>query len=787
MSTITTEARPRPVEITLIGAKDAFNNSIDDISQGQSDVSSFLAVKKRFKDLSNYITLQLLKKDASRRPRISTTRQTAAISPNTTTPLPVIAHIESREVALPERPDNLPVVAECSIVEVATSQKGGSVPFVSTDVTTPEREITSLPVTTHPVLPEFDQIDEGLYQAIRIAVPRIYLSKWEESWKEIIKGRLVKLGLENSISGLSLCMVGKTADSHGMEATIVVYCGSANKKKIVKDLAPFVRSYVKPPPVGLRVIAEDILFSSGDSINSSELVPHEISGMFVMITESVPGLVSETQSLMGITMRANEPIGPSGLPIQHSLCTIGGVIKVGDDILALSVAHSLWATHEDLPSPNQVHNVFCGKVKSAQWSNNQEALLASSSTGRSQDWMTVELDRKYYLPNQFQAEGCSDLIPIHEFLNTQDILDGNVWVCGGISGVQAGWISTTPTTIIYGKAEYSVVTIALLRPLCKFYLANVYCRKLADQMKLAAGDSGSWVIQDNKLCGYILARLNNRQWAYMLPIQSVFDDIERYLFDTTGSRVKVTLPTAPEVHFAQTRSTTPNKKTSQDRLLELQPIELQSDQQILAARHDHQLELAMECDMLNASAMQPITQASRDSLEISTATFGTVNDPKVEDRNLSRSLGRPKWSSEASWVDANQPTEKFIPPPDLEMLSPSFAVQISSDLNTVVSTKERPTFDVEPESERLPRVRINIPARTLTMLILYWAADHLVLLFFLLIAGVWLTIVLVLVLVVLPRKSLSQGEIAAIIVGITIFILLGILMPCCCFTRRRRV
>lgn len=43
------------------------------------------------------------------------------------------------------------------------------------------------------------------------------------------------------------------------------------------------------------------------------------------------------------------------------------------------------------------------------------------------------------------------------------------------------------------------------------------------------GDSGSWVVSqsDHKLCGYIFARVVGFQWAYMLPISPIIDDITR--------------------------------------------------------------------------------------------------------------------------------------------------------------------------------------------------------------------------------------------------------------------
>jgi len=32
-------------------------------------------------------------------------------------------------------------------------------------------------------------------------------------------------------------------------------------------------------------------------------------------------------------------------------------------------------------------------------------------------------------------------------------------------------------------------------------------------------------VRDSKVCGYIFARLDEEPWAYMLPIEPVFDEI----------------------------------------------------------------------------------------------------------------------------------------------------------------------------------------------------------------------------------------------------------------------
>jgi len=59
------------------------------------------------------------------------------------------------------------------------------------------------------------------------------------------------------------------------------------------------------------------------------------------------------------------------------------------------------------------------------------------------------------------------------------------------------------------------------------------------------GDSGSWVVRDHKLCGYIFARLDGAAWAYMVPIEPVFDEISRVF--SKDIEVKVDVPDAATI------------------------------------------------------------------------------------------------------------------------------------------------------------------------------------------------------------------------------------------------
>ena len=42
---------------------------------------------------------------------------------------------------------------------------------------------------------------------------------------------------------------------------------------------------------------------------------------------------------------------------------------------------------------------------------------------------------------------------------------------------------------------------------------------------IARGCSGAWVLQGDTLCGYLISARNESLWAYMMPIQSVVEDV----------------------------------------------------------------------------------------------------------------------------------------------------------------------------------------------------------------------------------------------------------------------
>jgi hypothetical protein len=67
------------------------------------------------------------------------------------------------------------------------------------------------------------------------------------------------------------------------------------------------------------------------------------------------------------------------------------------------------------------------------------------------------------------------------------------------------------------------------------------------------GDSGSWVVRDDRLCGYIFSRVVDSFWAYMLPIEPILEDIRQTLNmePSTSLGISTSSETSPGATFSR--------------------------------------------------------------------------------------------------------------------------------------------------------------------------------------------------------------------------------------------
>jgi hypothetical protein len=313
----------------------------------------------------------------------------------------------------------------------------------------------------------FVKREKNLYEAVRLRPQKSLLNQWRTSGKPTIDKRLKDLRLgPNILFNLRLSMMGPSADEKSMKPTILIVCDRYKVKDVENSLKEFVRisfpDYVefKVIPGSVRLAAGALCgFPSnpGDRTNL-EVYTSSHGGAFPFLgTAGSMKLPKELNQRAEITM--------------YEMCTIGGMISIGDLPYGLTVAHSMregWTTMID---SGQSIGSHCGRVGFYEWSGDEyidaEALSTSTSRGRepavAMDWMLVQLDHRYVASNTFRSQDGTVEQNVTGFVRTSELPDDEVWIFS--SNPQIGILDSTPSTIIFGQVSYEVFSIALVFPL----------------------------------------------------------------------------------------------------------------------------------------------------------------------------------------------------------------------------------------------------------------------------------------------------------------------------------
>ncbi|KAF2997479.1 hypothetical protein E8E14_004266 [Neopestalotiopsis sp. 37M] len=124
------------------------------------------------------------------------------------------------------------------------------------------------------------------------------------------------------------------------------------------------------------------------------------------------------------------------------------------------------------------------------------------------DWALIAFDDEKIsdLGNTIFIPSRSQNISVSSIVSTNEFEDNEVLITAGKSGLAFGWFRSSPISMQYQNGVIEARQIILDRP-------------------LVPGDSGSWVLKDDKLYGHIFARRTLSPIAYMLPIECIFEDI----------------------------------------------------------------------------------------------------------------------------------------------------------------------------------------------------------------------------------------------------------------------
>ncbi|KAK7995445.1 hypothetical protein PG990_014218 [Apiospora arundinis] len=127
------------------------------------------------------------------------------------------------------------------------------------------------------------------------------------------------------------------------------------------------------------------------------------------------------------------------------------------------------------------------------------------------DWAIIELNNiRGWTANKAATDNSSTPKEIVDVADTAQLEDGEVTVVAGYTVTSRGWLKQIPIMLRLGCHTYQAHQILL-------------------ENRLVRGDSGAWVIRDGMLCGHIIAQRSLSPIAYMLPAQSIIEDIKKFM------------------------------------------------------------------------------------------------------------------------------------------------------------------------------------------------------------------------------------------------------------------
>ena len=141
----------------------------------------------------------------------------------------------------------------------------------------------------------------------------------------------------------------------------------------------------------------------------------------------------------------------------------------------------------------------------------------STKTLCDEDWALISLDTPFCqskLLNSFQEIGKDSETRIEGFVPTAELKRDVVQIICGVNGVCEGYLSLNSAYWTLGNSCFEAKLI---------FLRN----ELESTPAITYGDSGSWVIQHRRLCGVIISRHVGKSWAYMVPIETIVNNITK--------------------------------------------------------------------------------------------------------------------------------------------------------------------------------------------------------------------------------------------------------------------
>ena len=442
-----------------------------------------------------------------------------------------------------------------------------------------------------------------LYYDYQVEVPKAAYYQWKDQWKKPLKDKLRSL----SLMTFSNIYMAADREGDPLKPTIVIICNSeSDVESINLSLKNRKRGYFGlRDPTGLKSLRKScesegvsIMVLLDEKMGSKGMMsPHSWGN------EGQPGLIELEISVShwGANVYSGNLLRVSQ---NHSLfASLGGLVVANGELYGLTVGHVFadlvgrprkWpnrsnvngrsapqegliedsdsdldeepegedeifaknAQRRDYKLKGFLHSIGWGRDRylpggEADWYTQAPQRLLNADWGLSS--LTTGVDETSHLSFNVAAQG--DLIdtiePEHRLAASygKDPLD--VTVCTASGGYVSGSLGQNEGDFNLNGHLFEARQIFLKRSLGmllqKSFLHGHIIEYFASNSILIVlvvqGDSGSWVIKNNSLCGIIIGGGGRFPWAFMLPIQQVQDDIRASL----GHKMEFNLPSRDEL------------------------------------------------------------------------------------------------------------------------------------------------------------------------------------------------------------------------------------------------
>ncbi|KAL3418376.1 hypothetical protein PVAG01_10092 [Phlyctema vagabunda] len=292
------------------------------------------------------------------------------------------------------------------------------------------------------------------------------------------------------------------------------------KEVVLASLGPALDSIVKTQVPDARHSVVDVLYMTPTNSETGNplkgLLAVSVLGDHISVASTIGGLLFIDGELYGLTTSHQYYLAKP----ENSSYSMVANESIPQELLGLSTEYSELIVDENKTRRcfGFVHDYFWG-LDTISASPDDQFIFAT-------DWALIRLSKngiKSELQHVLELL-VGNTVGISSDLDDLEVF-ADVWICCSCSEPQHGTLNPSSASIMLGEAVF-----------------DVYCISL--EHSIVDGDSGSWVLMNGHLCGYIICRVEHSPEAYMLPIQPVIDNIVRQL-NRRNPRQRKETPTSP--------------------------------------------------------------------------------------------------------------------------------------------------------------------------------------------------------------------------------------------------